>query len=1482
MSIDINAFRLIANQSPDKFVYAQGDTLKASHSDTSHDAHTYRAATNAFLKACVDHYGSQMGSAIVRFLQDDIEGGKPLTARKIKALVEFADEKMGSATKVDVGGKEVELEKIGTDSMSRVGFSRESKIAKAKAGQQTSSAATLAAFKFGADGKVDLNAMLRHLFTFRAYIDREIDAHAVPKPSDVKRFEKWMFTAVDAMDNNELSAVYQGLISKQTDTFKKELVRIINHPDAKASVRTLAEQAFADISRIEAMVVSEISRRMILDRTPDAEKAGVPSLMQRYVGENANPANHYAGERDMSTVNLAIVASKAGKGSNLSKTADAKTDAMFKSHGMGAVDSKKIGDMLRAQELTINMKFTTLMGYSRTGAKRPSLFKRPDAHLVNTFESKELQGRDVLGTDELRYRNVVEKCFFPEYGTKPLQGRDRPVYGALNTPKLTSGGADTVLETYGKVVVVLRPHVKQNCTYSLDDSFLSVRVSFPAEKRAEMEEALVAAFASRLEDPAAVLAELRDPESDIHQRLDTFYTRYGAGSANLGAKKLDQIVNQVTKFLNKHLKVVEVKADEAKKDNAKIGENDVETYFLEHHALKKETQSLVAGYDNIENLLAQESDFTALSMGVATLRSQENPKSPCDFTGHTYIEAQFHGPVILDRDVEEIRIDLAEMTNYFLEEFDKLPAEDKAALNKREWVEAQGREAIAEIRKDTKNAPFKVTFYNSQETFNTESTRLISAREVQEKEAIGHLKDDLVALGQAFMGDRFGEIREQVINSMSENPKGYRHIKTIVGEDLSRIPDWIMEAAKAQMSKLIEKFGTDTSIYSEEQVHKFLANRLFKFLCILDDSMAHMDEVGFTDPGKREALLKEIVRMEVPNPTEAKIYIDLHLAGEKALADLSAYVKESFEKDIEDGKELFKWAFNGLPPVSGVAERTLRQRIQDELLEIKTAIAQETLSALENDSESLIKRLRKNTVKPFMEPRARIMVAQTHMQFRDEADRAAFLGWATSAGRLRSTAEFDGVYGGSSKLVDAFEAKIKTGAPLTAQDLVDAFKAFIGTAVEYMIKDAQGRDEYGPDDRAKFIERITSVALSRLALRVGKDGLAKIAAALDTADARWLHAALQTGDADDPVEIENRRGGSVEMANAFITTLHQRLTEKFDLPTHPTDPPASVTYGIVPPAVRALVAQLNPIQAQELEERYPYDPATSGARRLANIPAPVNPAALPQNKAGRKQFLLKMLPIYHNHEKTFDYGTNTHGRTHATRAFVFSVTMGNILKEKGVTVDMNAVALATAGHDTGRRKNGRETADSEKRSAETVVAAVNETYPGAAGPAWTEQVKINITAKSAEQDTIEGYLFKSADSLDYSRVDGLDEKRFPFLKEPIATPEGFVLPSDKGLRRQLMKEAKLLSELTDPNAESYETIKRFQRQILELDKRNAPQNEIETVQNLQAQVENEVREREKAQTDNLTDQQIVDLVENAIRSRPQDFPFLTKYYLNAE
>jgi len=252
----------------------------------------------------------------------------------VKHLLTFADEKMGSKNCIELDGKTVDLGKIGLDKMSRVGIRHDTKITKAQAGQKGTAAATLSAFKFGADGKVDLAGMLRHLNTFRAYIDREIAANRAPaEPTATKLFEKGLFTAVDAMDNNELSAVYQGLISKQTDGLKKELTRVINHPDAKPAVRELAEKAFADLSRIEAMIVSEISRRMILDQTPDAEKANVPSLMERYAGEGANPANHYAGENDMTTVNLGVMARSAAQGSNNAKTANAKTDAVLRLPG---------------------------------------------------------------------------------------------------------------------------------------------------------------------------------------------------------------------------------------------------------------------------------------------------------------------------------------------------------------------------------------------------------------------------------------------------------------------------------------------------------------------------------------------------------------------------------------------------------------------------------------------------------------------------------------------------------------------------------------------------------------------------------------------------------------------------------------------------------------------------------------------------------------------------------------------------------------------------------------------------------------------------------------------------------------------------------------------------------------------------------------------------------------------------------------------
>lgn len=46
-------------------------------------------------------------------------------------------------------------------------------------------------------------------------------------------------------------------------------------------------------------------------------------------------------------------------------------------------------------------------------------------------------------------------------------------------------------------------------------------------------------------------------------------------------------------------------------------------------------------------------------------------------------------------------------------------------------------------------------------------------------------------------------------------------------------------------------------------------------------------------------------------------------------------------------------------------------------------------------------------------------------------------------------------------------------------------------------------------------------------------------------------------------------------------------------------------------------------------------------------------------------------------------------------------------------------------------------------------------------------------------------------------------------------------------------------------------------------------------------INDEMERLETAQTETLSDQQIVELVEKSIRDNPQDFPLLAKYYLNA-
>ena len=259
-----------------------------------------------------------------------------------------------------------------------------------------------------------------------------------------------------------------------------------------------------------------------------------------------------------------------------------------------------------------------------------------------------------------------------------------------------------------------------------------------------------------------------------------------------------------------------------------------------------------------------------------------------------------------------------------------------------------------------------------------------------------------------------------------------------------------------------------------------------------------------------------------------------------------------------------------------------------------------------------------------------------------------------------------------------------------------------------------------------------------------------------------------------------------------------------------------------------------------------------------------------------------MLPIYHKNELPggFDYAHNTHGRAHATRAFIFSVAMGNILKEKGVAIDDNAGCLAAAGHDSGRFQKGKDTKEQETASAANTEQFLRAQFHDAPGEEWIDATKKNIAAPDGDntQRTIEGYVFKSADSIEIARNGEVDMKQFPFLREPLLTEDGLLILPDEELRKALVKEAEELSRMTSPNTRKVQESIKLTMQFAQMPR--GPARDALMAQS--EQVKKEGLELEKRQAETMSDDELVEMIEKTIRDNPATFPLLNKYYINAD
>ena len=1294
------------------------------------------------------------------------------------------------------------------------------------------------------DGEMDAAKFARSINIF-AFIAEQSAANDPDGGKDAwVRFDTAFVRALDTLDNGTLSQVYQGLISRETDALKSELSRRLAKFDLTASQADVCERTALAMGRLESLVLNEISHRVLVGQAATVEEAAkldAKSPVFRYCGINIQrDLSKRGGADEMTSVNLEILTNRAAYGSIHGGELTGKADKEMRDAGFTEADAHDIGDMIRKSELTVNAHLSNLLGWRKgQDPKNPPLFQ-PGYSLVNTFVSKEQKNIAKDANSYLVRRNQIEKYFFPEYGSMPqFEGRDRPNYAAFNLANGVQGAAPN----YGGVVFVMKEHVKQQATYTLSDTFFAIKFDFtkPEECKARFLESAGKHLSKFVK--SEVVAQLADPSTAAGAALEYFFRLYAASGVVTGkGLESDGRLREVANFLN----------DNRAEGVRNVDKDDIMAILFDAIGVKEDGASRVAGYDNIENLLVGMEELDPVLMGLSTVRRAANPGESIQVAGGEYIEAQLHGPIVVSRDVAEMRVDVGEIDEHYRNLADDDPSVT-GGMDKDKWIAAQiaaDKEKLLQFGKDN---GFKVTFWEETDghAIDVAKANLVSdtrtvKRMMQEKnEAYFH---DL-------LDNHSNELFDMAFKGLSNG--SIVLARSLFGEGLANAPEWlgdVLRAAAGRSLEMIDNLETDDN-YRKSDIRESVVSNMSEALGQILDAVSAGRKLGETDDRRLLAWIGEgldsgMKAHNVMNFVAAKI------VRERIAADPQALIRETLEKELAGRKD--EIAALGLPGgfvPGGAALKRILGKIEEHLA--KFASKGGAAASLTN-CRKLVDEIRRKVIAPEISSRLDHLKAVAGKPFPDEALKDSYYGWALNAGKIKSGEEATGVKAGAETLYASLSTLLSAERDFGAPAFMVALQNVVRIIDEACEADAaanyQGEDaRLGPDDRNGYVSRAVSVGLAAIEAKMGRQALEKLARILSSPAVTDLRQAMGS--------VSDAEGNPLTTGATIGFAIAERLQNKYGFASMPLKLP-TIPYSQIPPNIRSLLSAIDPETIAALDAKTPYAPQTT-----KTMPPALDPTAAPTTLAERKRALMGALPAYGNHEKTFEHGRNIHGRGHATRVFIFANVLGNIMRERGVNVDLGALSITAAGHDMGRKGSG--TDHWEKESGAMVASLATNTYPGAYGDEWLTQANLNVSAgHGAEADaqrSIEGLLMKAADSLDYTRVAPLDVNRFHFLEKTMNVG-GVHVMRDDGLRKALMHEAELLTKATSPLAEKREEIARLKL------------SDDETKRLQGAALETDVTNAEIALAQ-LTDEQVVERIESEIRNNPAKYPLLTKYYL---
>ena len=414
-------------------------------------------------------------------------------------------------------------------------------------------------------------------------------------------------------------------------------------------------------------------------------------------------------------------------------------------------------------------------------------------------------------------------------------------------------------------------------------------------------------------------------------------------------------------------------------------------------------------------------------------------------------------------------------------------------------------------------------------------------------------------------------------------------------------------------------------------------------------------------------------------------------------------------------------------------------------------------------------------------------------------------------------------------------------------------------------------------EKCTELKHISTTALTLLKNAeppVGADKLQKLQSMLDSQEVRGFAGQLVAmSDANEFKELPDM--GNVKLFAETLDFIGQTLSDAAGV-EHKRSRPYIGPLSAIPQSARAAIREISPSLANALDQAHPaHQP----------FPCPANPNALPQNKEGRKEFLVGVLEEYRQKELVYpERGRSVHGRGHIVRAYIFANVFCNMYAEQGIKVDKNAVILGISGHDLGRAGLGND--QWEGKSGIKTNAALRERYgENVAGQSYEREIADSIQSVEIKHpsgrtrhvpvsQTLEAQLLQNADCLDIGRTAQFDDFYFDFLRDK----NGQVTPEAQAIRDQLLKEADFLQRLTNPLCAHRNALQHIDKIIIE-----GTDRETEKVLSKQKEtIDNSIVAEFVNDAEEVSNEEFFDNVERAIREHREMFPLLSQYYLDAQ